>query len=176
MDLSSKARMLEGISVFTYNLIPPPLESWSNLSGVLNPAIKKFPFKKLSSVLVSEIFKISILPLSCVAKNSDLFLTGFIFKWAKISFFPLSLRIISSVMLQTLYFLAVRSSSKLHSPALTFELPLSIWQSKTLDISFTKLLLNTLEPYLVKSNLPLLRYCALIFLELSIKKNVVFFA
>ena len=73
-------------------------------------------------------------------------------------------------MLHSSYFLAVRSSLKLHSSTLAFELPLSICQWRTLDISFTKLLLNILEPYLVKCNLPLLRCCALIFLELSIKK------
>ena len=70
-------------------------------------------------------------------------------------------------MLHALYFLAVRSSLKLHPSTLAFELPLSICQWRTLDISFTKLLLNILEPYLVKCNLPLLRCCALIFLELS---------
>ena len=73
-------------------------------------------------------------------------------------------------MLHSSYFLAVRSSLKLHSSTLAFELPLSICQWRTLDISFTKLLLNILEPYLVKCNLPLLRCCALIFLELSIKE------
>ena len=37
------------------------------------------------------------------------------------------------------FFLAVRSSLKLHSSTLAFELPLSICQWRTLDISFTKL-------------------------------------
>ena len=73
-------------------------------------------------------------------------------------------------MLHSSYFLAVRLSLKLQSSTLAFELPLSIYQWRTLDISFTKLLLNILEPYLVKCNLPLLRCCALIFLELSIKE------
>ena len=72
-------------------------------------------------------------------------------------------------MLHSPYFLAVRSSLKLRSSKLAFELPLSICQWRTLDISFTKLLLNTLEPYLVKCNLPL------IFLELSIKKMFFFY-
>ena len=73
-------------------------------------------------------------------------------------------------MLHSSYFLAVRSSLKLHSSILAFELPLSICQWRTIDILFTKLLLNIIEPYLVKFNLPLLRCCALIFLELSIKE------
>ena len=47
----------------------------------------------------------------------------------------------------------VRSSLKLHSSTLAFELPLLNCQWRTLDISFTKLLLNTLEQYLVTSNL-----------------------
>ena len=50
--------------------------------------------------------------------------------------------------------------------------PLSVCQWRTLDILLTKLLLNTLEPYLVKCNLILLRWCALIFLELSMEKNI----
>ena len=61
-------------------------------------------------------------------------------------------------MLHSPYFLTVRSSLKLHSLKLAFELPLSICQWRTLDISFTILLLNTLEPYLLKCNLLLLRY------------------
>ena len=71
-----KIKRLEGISALTYNMIPPPLESRSNLKGVLNPSIKKFPFGKPSSILVSEIIKkkSSILPLTCVAKNSNVFL------------------------------------------------------------------------------------------------------
>ena len=101
--------------------------------------------------------KIFILPLTCVAKSSNLFLIEFIFKSAKISLFTLSLRIVFSVMLHSSYFLAVRSSLKLHSSTLALELPLSICQWRTLDISFTKFLLNALEPYLVKCNLPILR-------------------
>ena len=62
--------------------------------------------------------KISILPLTCIAKNSNLFLIEFIFKWAKISLFTLSLRIVFSVMLHSSYFLAVRSSLKLRSTTL----------------------------------------------------------
>ena len=58
-------------------------------------------------------------------------------------------------MLHSSYFLAVRSSLKLHSSTLAFELPLSVCQWRTLDILFTKLLLNTLEPYLFECNLHL---------------------
>ena len=60
-------------------------------------------------------------------------------------------------MLHSSYFLAVKSSLELHSSALAFELRPSICQWRTLDISFTKLLLSTLEQYLVKCKLPLLR-------------------
>ena len=89
---------------------------------------------------------------------------------SKGSLFALSLRIVFSVMLHSSHFLSVRSSLKLHSSTLAFELPLSICQWRTLDISFTKLLLNIFELYLAKCNLPLLRCCALIFLEQSIKQ------
>ena len=60
-------------------------------------------------------------------------------------------------MLHSSYFLGVTSSLKLHSSTSAFELPLSVCQWRTFDISFTKLLLNTLEPYLVKCNLPLVK-------------------
>ena len=77
-------------------------------------------------------------------------------------------------MLHSSYFLAVRSSFKLHSSTLAFGLPVSICQWKTFDISFLKLLLNTLELYLVKCNLPLLRCYAVIFFSCQLK-NVLFF-
>ena len=63
-----------------------------------NPSIEKFPFGTLSSILVSKIIKISNFLLTCVAKNSNLFLMELIFKWAKINFFTLSLRIVLSVI------------------------------------------------------------------------------
>ena len=62
-----------------------------------------------------------------------------------------------SVTLHSSCFLTVRSSLKLHSSSLAFELPQSICQWGSLNISLAKLLLNTLEPYLVKFNLPLLK-------------------
>ena len=86
------------------------------------------------------------------------------------SSFILSLRIAFNVMLDSSHFLTVRSSLKLHSSTLAFELPQSTCQWTTLDSSCTKLLLNVLELYLVKFTLPLLRFCASIFFELSIKK------
>ena len=49
----------------------------------------------------------SILPLTCVTKNSNLFLTQFISRWVKINLFKLSLRYVALVI-----FLAVRSSLK----------------------------------------------------------------
>ena len=51
-----------------------------------------------------RIIKISTLPLTCITKISNLFLIQFIFKWAKISLFTLSLRIVFSVMLHSSYF------------------------------------------------------------------------
>ena len=63
-----------------------------------NPSIEKFPFGTLSSILVSKIIKISNFPLTCVAKNSNLFLMELIFKWAKINLFTLSLRIVLSAI------------------------------------------------------------------------------
>ena len=61
MGLSSRPLRLEGISSLKYNIIPSPLESRSNLKGVLNPSVKKFQFGKISSILVSQVIKISIL-------------------------------------------------------------------------------------------------------------------
>ena len=130
---------------------------------VLNPAIKKIALRKLSSILVSKIIKISVLPFTCKAENWRLFLIEFIFIWAKISLFTLSLSTVFSVMFYALYFFAVRSSLKLHSSSLGFGLPPSICQWRTLDIS---ILLNRI----VKCNLPLLKCWVLIFLYLSIKK------
>ena len=40
----------EEISSLTNNISPPPFEFRSNLYGVLNPSIKKFPMGKLSSI------------------------------------------------------------------------------------------------------------------------------
>ena len=48
---------LNGVSTLTNNIVPPPLESWSERYGVLKLPIKKFPIGQLSSTLVSEIIK-----------------------------------------------------------------------------------------------------------------------
>ena len=63
------------------------------------------------------------------------------------SLFTLSLHIVFSVMSHLSHFVVVRSSLRFYSSALVFEVPL--------DISCTKLLRNSLEPYSLKCNLPL---------------------
>ena len=67
-------------------------------------------------------------------------------------------------------FFGSKITFKITPSTLAFELPQSTCQSRTLDISCTKLLLNILQLYLVKYNLPFLRFCALIFSELPFKK------
>ena len=66
-------------------------------------------------------------------------------------------------MLYSLYFLAVRST-------LVFELPLQYLSVEDFRYFIYKVITYTLEPYLVKCKLPLLRFWALIFDELSMKR------
>ena len=115
-------KSIRGTSFFTFNMIPLPLESRSNLQEVLNHSIKKISFGNISSILVSETIKVFILSLTWVVRNSNLFLIKFIFKWAKISLFTLLIHTVFSVMRHPSWFFAVRSSLKLHSSTLAFEL------------------------------------------------------
>lgn len=57
-------------------------ESRSNLQDELKVSIKKFPRRKLSSNLVSEIIT-STVPLICWTSNLNLFQIKFMFCWAK---------------------------------------------------------------------------------------------
>ena len=58
-------------SSLTNNISPPTCEFRSNLYGVLNPSIKKFPMGKLSSIFVSETSNTTILPLTLYAPISQ---------------------------------------------------------------------------------------------------------
>ena len=71
--MAREARRFAGISSLTYNIILPPFASRLDQNGVLNPSIKKFPVGKLSSILISEIIKISIVPLIWSLRRSNLF-------------------------------------------------------------------------------------------------------
>ena len=57
-------------------------ESRSNVQDELKVSIKKFPRRKLSSILVSEIIT-STVPLICWTSNLNLFQIKFMFSWAK---------------------------------------------------------------------------------------------
>ena len=58
---------------------------------MLSPSITKWPIGKLSSILLSDIIKASMRPLTCSARNSNLFLKDLMFKCAKPNLFKLSL-------------------------------------------------------------------------------------
>ena len=88
---------------------PPPFELRSNLFGVLNPSIKKFPMGKLSSIFVSETSNVSILPLIWSDSISNLFLMEFIVKCGNTSLSGLLLR---NDILQSVSLSASRESSE----------------------------------------------------------------
>ena len=79
IGFASASTKFEGISSLTNNISPPPFEFLSNLYGVLNLSIKKFPMRKLSSIFVSETSNMSILPLISSDSVSNLFLIERIF-------------------------------------------------------------------------------------------------
>ena len=134
----------------------------SNLYGVLKPSIKNWLWGKVSSIFVSEIISISILPLIWSLSNSNLFLMEFMFKWANINLLTLSLRIDFRVLSQKLSCSASNDTSELHSSKFLLELFLNC-QLKTLEISLMKALLKIVDPFLFKLSLPLLIWCDLIF-------------
>ena len=125
----------------TYKRIPPLFESRSNLYGVLKPSIKNWLWGKVSSIFVSEIISISILPLIWSLSNSNLFLMEFMFKWANINLLTLSLRIDFRVLSQKLSCSASNDTSELHSSKSLLELFLNC-QLKILEISLTKVYLK----------------------------------
>ena len=71
------------MSSLTYSIIPPPFASRSDQYGVLNLSIKKFTIGKLSSILFSDIPRISIVPLIWSQLSTNSFQSEFIFTWAK---------------------------------------------------------------------------------------------
>lgn len=60
-------------------------------SRLLKASIAKFRMGQLSSVLISEIIKTSVLPLTCSKSTSNLFRIELMFKWAKTNIFLVSL-------------------------------------------------------------------------------------
>ena len=107
--------------------------------GVLNPSMRKFPTGKLLSIFVSETIKTSILPFTWVERNSNLFLTEFMFIWAKISLFELSLR--NAFKTLQSFACATLDTWDLHSSRLTFEMSFSCqlktWDSCLIKVSFS---------------------------------------
>ena len=149
-------------------MIPPPFESRSNLYHGLKSWIKKFPIGKLSSILVSETIKTSTLPLTCLERSSNLFLTELMFRWAKTNLFKLLQHKYFNTLLPPVTFWSAFIFTEVHSSIAKPALFLSRCRVKILDNSLTKALLSTLEPLLLKRSLPLFECCALILLVLSI--------
>ena len=70
---------------------------------------------KVSSILVFEIIKTSMLPLTCSARNFNFFLIELKFKWAKTDLFKLSLLIDFKSLTQSLGFWLSKDVRKLPS-------------------------------------------------------------
>ena len=88
-------KILAGMSSRTYNIIPPPFLSRSNLNGGWKPSIKNETSRKLSSNFDSDNIKISIYPLICSQGKLNLFLKESIFRYPNINLLILSTRISS---------------------------------------------------------------------------------
>ena len=76
------------------SIIPPPFLFQSRRDGVPKPSKKNWPSGKVSSTLVSDIIKMSILSLIITAKESNLYPIELILRCAKIGLLRLSLRIV----------------------------------------------------------------------------------
>ena len=74
----------DGIWLRTNNIIPPPFDVRSSLYGSENPSIKNCEVGNVSSILVSEIIRMSILPLKISTSCSNLFLKELMFKYPNI--------------------------------------------------------------------------------------------
>ena len=81
-----------GISSRASNMMLPPLQLRSNLSDDLYSSIWNQLIGKISSSLVSDIIRISMLPLIYSINKSNLFLMDFTLMWITISFFRSYLR------------------------------------------------------------------------------------
>ena len=119
------SRGFEEISFLMYNMISPPFEWRSSLYGGLKSWIKKFPIRKLSSILFSETIKTSTLHLTCSERNSSLFLIELMFRWAKANLLKL---------LQRKDFNTLLPSVTLHCSTLKAVLFLSLCQVKIIDL------------------------------------------
>ena len=75
-------RSFAGNSSLKYNFMPPLFWSLSTRKGVLNLSVSNSHTGKLSSILVSEIIKISTFPLTWSESKSSLFLMEFMLIWA----------------------------------------------------------------------------------------------
>ena len=144
--LSSVVSKLEGTSSLTCNMMPAPLLSRSNRYGILNLSITKLPTRNLLSIFVSETINTSIFSFPWVERNSNLFLMEFMFIWAKISLFELSLCNAFKTLMQS-FACVTLDTWDLHSPRLIFEIPfycqLRTWDSCLINVSF-----NSLDPFL----------------------------
>ena len=132
---------------------------------LLKPSIQKWwLWRKVQSIFVSEIKSMSILHLICCFPNSNFFLVEFMLKWGNINLF-IYLRY-HSIYISTFY---RKNSGALQQVIHQSYIPqISAWiifncQPKTLKISLIKALLKTVNTFLFKWSLPLLRWCDLIF-------------
>ena len=142
------ASKLERISSLTYSMMPPPLLAQSNRQGTLNPSIEKLLTGKLLSIFVSETIKTSILALTWVGRKSNLFPKEFMFIWAKINLFELSLNMVFKTLMQS--FASVTLDTRdLHSSRLKLGISFSC-HLKTGGSCLINLAFYSLNPFLLK--------------------------
>ena len=115
-----------------------------------------------------------MLPLTFSEMNSNLYLRELMFNCAKTNFFNLLQRKDFNILLRhvTLWWNIV--FSELHSSTIKSALLSLCSQFKVLNNSMIKVPPSVLEILLFKWSLPLLKYCALILLVLSIKQMFLF--
>ena len=164
----SASTKFEGIPSLTNNRSPPLFEFRSNLYGVLNPSIKKFPIGKLSSIFVSETINTSILLLIWSNSISNLFHMAFIFKCANTSLSGLLVHNDYRNLLQSVALLASSDSSEWHTANCLLKSS-KLCQLKTLDNSFTKISLINFVPFWFKCNFPFFKWFLLILMEWSVR-------
>ena len=126
------------------------------------PIYNKIANRKTIIDFVSETIKTSILLFTWVERNSNLFLMEFMFTWAKISLFELSLPNVFKTLMQLLACVTL-DTWDLHFSRLKFEISFS-FQLKTCDTCLINISFNNLDPFLFKWCLPLFTWWDVTFL------------
>ena len=130
----------------------------SNFCLICKLSITKLQTGKLSSILVSKVIKISMLPVTFSTRNSDLFLIKFMFKWAKTNLFKLSLLIDFKSLTQSPDFSLSKDVSRVPSTIKIPEIFRLFCQLTILHISLVNILPNIRESFLFKYSLFLMRF------------------